>query len=46
MLKESFGEKLTLDEFLALPTRDVNCEFGDGYAVTKVSPKFFHRHTR
>ncbi|MEG4942082.1 Uma2 family endonuclease [Microcoleus sp. F4-D5] len=36
------GTKLTLAEFLALPDPDVYCEFVDGEAVPKVSPKFFH----
>jgi len=34
--------KLTLQEFLALPAEDLNYEFVDGYAVPKVSPKYFH----
>lgn len=34
--------KLTLQEFLALPAEDTNYEFVDGYAVPKVSPKYFH----
>ncbi|ARV60981.1 hypothetical protein BZZ01_22265 [Nostocales cyanobacterium HT-58-2] len=42
MVKASTGNKLTLEEFLALPEGDVNYEFVDGYAVPKVSPKFFH----
>lgn len=42
MVKVSPGTKLTLEEFLALPEGDVNYEFVDGYAVPKVSPKFFH----
>jgi Uma2 family endonuclease len=42
MVKANTGKKLTLEEFLALPELDVNCEFVDGYAVPKVSPKFFH----
>jgi Uma2 family endonuclease len=36
------GTKLTLAEFLALPDGDVYCEFVDGEAVPKVSPKYFH----
>ena len=36
------GTKLTLAEFLALPDGDIYCEFVDGKAVPKVSPKFFH----
>ena len=36
------GTKLTLAEFLALPDPDIYCEFVDGEAVPKVSPKFFH----
>jgi Uma2 family endonuclease len=36
------GTKLTLEEFLALPDPDVYCEFVDGEAVPKVSPKYFH----
>lgn len=35
------GTKLTLAEFLALPDGDIYCEFVDGEAVPKVSPKFF-----
>jgi hypothetical protein len=35
------GTKLTLEEFLALPGPDVYCEFVDGEAVPKVSPKYF-----
>lgn len=42
MVKASTGNKLTLEEFLSLPQGDVNYEFVDGYAVPKVSPKFFH----
>jgi Uma2 family endonuclease len=42
MVKANIGNKLTLEEFLALPGGDVNYEFVDGYAVPKVSPKFFH----
>lgn len=34
--------KLTIQEFLALPAEDINYEFVDGYAVPKVSPKYFH----
>lgn len=34
--------KLTLQEFLNLPVGDVNYEFVNGYAVAKVSPKYFH----
>ena len=36
------GTKLTLEEFLALPDPDVYCEFVDGEAVPKVSPKYFN----
>jgi Uma2 family endonuclease len=36
------GTKLTLEEFLALADPDVYCEFVDGEAVPKVSPKYFH----
>ena len=42
MIKASAENKLTLQEFLSLPQGDVNYEFVDGYAVAKVSPKFFH----
>lgn len=42
MVKVSDCTKLTLEEFLALPEGDVTYEFVDGYAVPKVSPKFFH----
>ncbi|AFY36005.1 Uma2 family endonuclease [Calothrix sp. PCC 7507] len=42
MVKATIGNKLTLEEFLSLPEGDVNYEFVDGYAVPKVSPKFFH----
>ncbi|KJH71874.1 Uma2 family endonuclease [Aliterella atlantica] len=35
-------DKLTLQEFLALPAEDVYYEFVDGYAVPKEPPKFFH----
>lgn len=42
MVKASTGKKLTLEEFLALPEGEVNYEFVDGYAVPKMSPKFFH----
>lgn len=38
----STKNKLTLQEFLALPAEDLNYEFVDGYAVPKVSPKYFH----
>lgn len=34
--------KLTLQEFLALPAEDTNHEFVDGYVIPKVSPKYFH----
>ena len=37
------GTKLTLEEFLAWPDPDVYCEFVDGEAVPKVSPKYFHQ---
>ncbi|BAY64224.1 hypothetical protein NIES22_43190 [Calothrix brevissima NIES-22] len=42
MVKTTTENKLTLKEFLSLPKRDVNYEFVDGYAIPKVSPKFFH----
>ncbi|NEO97794.1 MAG: Uma2 family endonuclease [Symploca sp. SIO2E9] len=42
MVKVSPGRKFTLEEFLALPEGDVNFEFVNGKAVSKVSPKFFH----
>ncbi|MDJ0736365.1 MAG: Uma2 family endonuclease [Nostocaceae cyanobacterium] len=42
MVKANITKKLTLEEFLALPEGDVNYEFVDGYAVPKVSPKYFH----
>ncbi|OUL21715.1 hypothetical protein BV372_31545 [Nostoc sp. T09] len=42
MVKATTGNKLTLEEFLALPEGDINYEFVDGFAVAKVSPKFFH----
>lgn len=38
----SIKNKLTLQEFLALPPDELNYEFVDGYAVPKVSPKYFH----
>lgn len=38
----STGDKLSLQEFLALPEADVTYEFVDGQAVPKVSPKEFH----
>lgn len=38
----STKNKLTLQEFFALPAEDLNYEFVDGYAVPKVSPKYFH----
>ncbi|HAZ46997.1 MAG TPA: Uma2 family endonuclease [Cyanobacteria bacterium UBA11369] len=34
--------KLTLDEFLALPESDVTYELVDGEAIPKMSPKRFH----
>lgn len=34
--------KLTLEEFLAIPKGDIICEFVNGQAVPKVSPKEFH----
>ncbi len=34
--------QLTLAEFFALPAEDINYELIDGYAVPKVSPKYFH----
>ncbi len=42
MVKVSIEKQLTLEEFLALPEGDINYEFVDGYAVAKVSPKYFH----
>ncbi|NWF60962.1 MAG: Uma2 family endonuclease [Fischerella sp.] len=42
MVKANIGNKLTLEEFLTLSEGDVNYEFIDGYAVPKVSPKYFH----
>jgi Uma2 family endonuclease len=42
MVKATTAKKLTLEEFLSLSEGDVNYEFVDGYAVPKVSPKFFH----
>lgn len=42
MVKATTGKKLTLEEFLSLSEGDINYEFVDGYAVPKVSPKFFH----
>ncbi|MEA5578443.1 Uma2 family endonuclease [Anabaena sp. UHCC 0451] len=42
MVKATTDKKLTLTEFLQLSTQDVNYEFVDGYAVPKVSPKYFH----
>lgn len=42
MVKATTDKKLTLTEFLKLSTQDVNYEFVDGYAVPKVSPKYFH----
>lgn len=38
----STGTKLTLQEFLALPERNINYEFVNNQAVPKVSPKAFH----
>ena len=38
----SIKNKLTLQKFLDLPTGDINCEFVNGYAIPKVSPKYFH----
>ena len=35
-------EKLTIEEFFALPEGDRPCELIDGKAVPKMSPKFFH----
>src|SRR5512136_1326235 len=35
-------DKLTLQEFLALPEGDITCELVDGEAVPKMSPKLFH----
>ena len=34
--------KLTLQDFFSLPVGDVNYEFVNGYALPKVSPKYFH----
>ena len=34
--------KLTLEEFLALPEGDVTYELVDGEVIPKMSPKFFH----
>ncbi|BDA72131.1 hypothetical protein RIVM261_006250 [Rivularia sp. IAM M-261] len=42
MVKIPTRKKLTLLEFLSLPDGDIYHEFVDGYAVPKVSPKFFH----
>ena len=42
MIKTNIAQKLTLQQFLALSEADVNYEFVDGYAVPKVSPKYFH----
>ncbi|BAZ12512.1 hypothetical protein NIES4071_43430 [Calothrix sp. NIES-4071] len=42
MVKIPTSKKLTLLEFLSLPDGDTYHEFVDGYAVPKVSPKFFH----
>lgn len=38
----SIKNKLTLQQFLNLPTGDINYEFVNGYVVPKVSPKYFH----
>ena len=38
----STQKKLTLQKFLDLPVGDISYEFVDGYAVPKVSPKYFH----
>ncbi len=38
----SIKSKLTLQEFLNLPVGDVNYELVNGYALSKVSPKYFH----
>lgn len=35
-------DKLSLEEFLALPEGDVTYELVDGEAIPKMSPKFFH----
>ncbi|WP_413174165.1 Uma2 family endonuclease [Anabaena azotica] len=42
MVKTTTNKQLSLTEFLSLSTEDVNYEFVDGYAVPKVSPKYFH----
>ncbi len=38
----SSSNKLTIDEFFALPEGDRPYEFVDGQAIPKMSPKFFH----
>ncbi|MBA2375804.1 MAG: Uma2 family endonuclease [Rubrobacter sp.] len=38
----SIKNKLTLQKFLDLPTGDINYELVNGYAIPKVSPKYFH----
>ena len=38
----SFTDKLTVEEFFALPESDRNYELIDGRAIPKMSPKFFH----
>ena len=38
----STQKRLTLQKFLDLPIGDISYEFVDGYAVPKVSPKYFH----
>jgi Uma2 family endonuclease len=42
MIKATTDKKLSLKEFLELSAQDINYEFVDGYAVPKVSPKYFH----
>ncbi|WP_375478185.1 Uma2 family endonuclease [uncultured Nostoc sp.] len=46
----SYNQRLILEEFLALPERDITYEFVNGEAVPKykdneISPKFFHSLT-
>ena len=38
----SSTNKLTIEEFFALPEGDQSCELVDGQAIPKMSPKFFH----
>ena len=35
-------DKLTVEEFFALPEGDRACELVNGKAIPKMSPKFFH----